>query len=137
MNGGQTRAEGRGHRTMRGGGNKTNRGIQRETEHSNKPLKERKKENGKDHDDVRDCVHIGTRRELLLQDDEGDREGVHAPSQRRKVKGKRPASEAMVRQRQRFSAIAKMVMQMKAEGSKKSRKQLWKIATKAYDAENQ
>ncbi len=50
---------------------------------------------------------------------------------------KRTASEAMVRQRKRFSEIAKMVMQMKAEGSKKSRKQLWKIATKAYDAENQ
>jgi len=46
-------------------------------------------------------------------------------------------SEAMVRQRKRFSEIAKMVMQMKAEGSKKSRKQLWKIATKAYDEENQ
>ena len=50
-------------------------------EQSNKPLKERKKENGKDHDDVRDCVHIGTRGKLLLQDDEGDREGVYAPSQ--------------------------------------------------------
>ena len=50
---------------------------------------------------------------------------------------KRPASEAMVRQRKRFCEIAKMVMQMKAEGSEKSRKQLWKIATKAYDAENQ
>ena len=49
----------------------------------------------------------------------------------------KPASEAMVRQRKRFSEIAKMVMQKKAEGSKKSRKQLWKIATKAYDAENQ
>jgi len=43
----------------------------------------------------------------------------------------------MKRQRARFSAIAKMVMQMKAEGSKKSRKQLWKIATKEYDAANQ
>ena len=50
-------------------------------EQRNKPLKERKKENGKDHIDVRDCVHIGTRGELLLQDDEGDREGVYAPSQ--------------------------------------------------------
>ena len=57
--------------------------------------------------------------------------------ERRKVKGKRPASEAMVRQRKRFSEIAQIVAQMKAEGSKKSRKQLWKIATKAYDAENQ
>ena len=60
---------------------------------------------------------------------------VKAKSQESRVK--RPASEAMVRQRKRFSEITKMVMQMKAEGSKKSRKQLWKIATKAYDAENQ
>jgi hypothetical protein len=52
----------------------------RRNKRSNKPLKERKKENGKDHNDVRDCVHIGTRGELLLQDDESDREGVHAPS---------------------------------------------------------
>ena len=43
----------------------------------------------------------------------------------------------MKRQRARFSAIAKIVKQMMAKGSKKSRKQLWKIATKAYDAENQ
>ena len=57
--------------------------------------------------------------------------------ERRKVKGKRPASEAMVRQRKRFSEIAKMVKQMMAEGTKKSRKQLWKIATKAYDDANQ
>ena len=57
--------------------------------------------------------------------------------ERQKSRVKRPASEAMVRQRKRFSEIAKMVMQMKAEGAKKSRKQLWKIATKAYDAENQ
>jgi hypothetical protein len=66
---------------------KENRGIPRGTEQSNKPLKERKKENGKDHNDVRDCVYIGTRGELLLQDDEGDREGVHAPGKRRKAKG--------------------------------------------------
>ena len=37
----------------------------------------------------------------------------------------------------RFAAIAKLVTQMLAEGSKKSRKQLWKIATKAYDDANQ
>ncbi len=36
-----------------------------------------------------------------------------------------------------IAAIARIVARMKAEGSKKSRKQLWKIATKAYDAENQ
>ncbi len=35
---------------------KENRGIPRRTEQSNKPLEERKKENGKDHDDVRDCI---------------------------------------------------------------------------------
>ena len=34
---------------------------------------------------------------------------------------------------ERFAAIAKMVTQMRSDGSKKSRKQLWKIATKAYD----
>ena len=60
---------------------------------------------------------------------------VKDKSQKSRVKG--PASEAMVRQRQRFSEIAQIVARMKAEGSQKSRKQLWKIATKAYDAENQ
>ena len=35
---------------------------------------------------------------------------------------------------ERFAAIAKMVKQMLEDGSKKSRKQLWKIATEAYDA---
>ena len=38
---------------------------------------------------------------------------------------------------ERFAAIAKMVKQMRTDGSKKSRKQLWKIATEAYDAANQ
>ena len=38
---------------------------------------------------------------------------------------------------QRFATIAKMVTQMIAAGAKKSRKQLWKIATEAYDAANQ
>ena len=37
--------------------------------------------------------------------------------------------------RERFSAIAKMVAQMRKNGTKKSSKQLWKIATEAYDAE--
>ena len=79
MNGGQTRS--RNSRTQDTAG--TGQGKPRNTagtEQSNKPLKERKKENGKDHIDVRDCVHIGTRGELLFQDDEGDREGVYAPS---------------------------------------------------------
>ena len=52
-------------------------------------------------------------------------------------KKQRPAkapSAAMVAQRERFAAIVKMVHQMMANGSKKSRKQLWKIAAEAYDA---
>ena len=47
---------------------------------------------------------------------------------------KTPAEAA---NQKRFAAIAQIVARMKAEGPKKSRKQLWKIATKAYDAENQ
>ena len=39
--------------------------------------------------------------------------------------------------RERFSAIAKMVAQMRQRGTRKSSKQLWKIATEAYDAANQ
>ena len=35
---------------------------------------------------------------------------------------------------ERFAAVSKMVTQMRNDGSTKSRKQLWKIATKAYDA---
>ena len=46
-------------------------------------------------------------------------------------------SAAMQAQRARFSAITKMVAQMRKDGSKKSSKQLWKIATKAYDAAHQ
>ena len=57
---------------------------------------------------------------------------VKAKSQESRVR--RPASEAMVRQRKRFSEIAQIVAQMKAEGSKKSRKQLWKIATQVYES---
>jgi len=56
---------------------------------------------------------------------------------RDKVQSTKEPSEAMLRQRERFSKIAKIVKQMMAEGSKKSRKQLWKIATKAYDEKNQ
>ena len=55
------------------------------------------------------------------------------PSKEQKGPVKAP-SAAMVAQRERFAAIAKMVKQMHAGGSKKSRKELWKIATKAYDA---
>ena len=39
--------------------------------------------------------------------------------------------------KQRFAAIAGMVRQMMTEGSRKSRKQLWKIAKDAYDAAHQ
>jgi len=46
-------------------------------------------------------------------------------------------SAAMVAQRERFGAITKIVAQMRKNGSKKSSKQLWKIATEAYDAANQ
>ena len=52
-------------------------------------------------------------------------------------KSAQPLTEKQRLHHARFAAIAKMVKQMMAEGTKKSRKQLWKIATKAYDAENQ
>ena len=55
----------------------------------------------------------------------------------KKVRRTKEPSEAMMRQRKRFAAITKIVKQMLEEGSKKSRKQLWKIATEAYDAANQ
>ena len=48
-----------------------------------------------------------------------------------------PPTPNQVVAKRRFSAIAQLVAQMQAAGSKKSRKQLWKIATEAYDAENQ
>ena len=51
-------------------------------------------------------------------------------------KSKKAPSAAMVTQRERFSAIAQMVAQMRKTGTKKSSKQLWKIATEAYDAAN-
>ena len=43
-------------------------------------------------------------------------------------------SESQQLHRQRFSAIAKMVTQMRKSGTRKNTKQLWKIATQAYDA---
>ena len=52
-------------------------------------------------------------------------------------KSAQPLTEKQRLHHARFAAIAKMVKQMMAEGTKKSRKQLWKIATKAYDAANQ
>ena len=47
-----------------------------------------------------------------------------------------PPTAAQTAAKQRFAAIAQIVARMKAEGSKKSRKQLWKIAAKAYDEAN-
>lgn len=52
-------------------------------------------------------------------------------------KNARPLTEKQRLHHARFAAIAKMVNQMMAEGTKKSRKQLWKIATKSYDDANQ
>ena len=46
-------------------------------------------------------------------------------------------SAAMLAQRERFGVITKMVAQMRKDGSKKTSKQLWKIATEAYDAAHQ
>ena len=53
-----------------------------------------------------------------------------------KMKNERRLSEAVLAQRERFAAITKMVAMMRKKGSKKSTKQLWKIATEAYDAAN-
>ena len=52
-------------------------------------------------------------------------------------KSAQPLTEKQRLHHARFAAIAKMVKQMMADGTKKSRKQLWKIAMKAYDAANQ
>ena len=46
----------------------------------------------------------------------------------------KPVTSAQIEARKRFSAIAAEVSRMLDAGSKKSRKQLWKIATEAYDA---
>ncbi len=61
---------------------------------------------------------------------------IHPVASKKRVPAKAP-SAAMVAQRERFGAITKMVAQMRKNGSKKSSKQLWKIATEAYDAANQ
>lgn len=45
-----------------------------------------------------------------------------------------PPSAAQIAARQRFSAIAAEVTRMLEEGSKKTRKQLWKIASEAYES---
>ena len=46
----------------------------------------------------------------------------------------KPPTQQQTAARERFSAIAREVKRMMAEGSRKSRKQLWKIAQEAYDA---
>lgn len=51
-------------------------------------------------------------------------------------KPSRPLTDQQKLHQARFAAIAKMVRQMQAEGSKKSRKQLWKTAKERYDAAN-
>ena len=38
---------------------------------------------------------------------------------------------------QRFATIAKIVIELRQTHKRKTRKQLWKIATEAYDAANQ
>ena len=57
--------------------------------------------------------------------------------QRCPVRSTKAPTTAQNAAKQRFAAIAKLVTQMLADGSKKSRKQLWKIATQAYDEANQ
>ncbi len=59
---------------------------------------------------------------------------MHQMSSKEQKAPRRAPSKAMLAQRARFTAITKMVTQMMSDGSKKSRKQLWKIATEAYDA---
>ena len=58
-------------------------------------------------------------------------------NENQKMKKDRVLSEAAIAQRERFGAITKMVAMMRKKGSKKSCKQLWKIASQAYDAANQ
>ena len=62
---------------------------------------------------------------------------MHALPSKEKRGPRKAPSAAMVAQRERFAAIAKMVKQMRSTGTKKSSKQLWKIAKEAYDAANQ
>lgn len=52
-------------------------------------------------------------------------------------RSQKPPTSQQSAARERFCAIAHEVSRMLAEGSRKSRKQLWKIAAEAYDAKNQ
>ena len=62
---------------------------------------------------------------------------VPSKSEKLKVKKERNVTDAVKAQRERFGTIAKMVVQLHKSGSKKTNKQLWKIAQEAYDAANQ
>lgn len=48
----------------------------------------------------------------------------------------KPPTPAQTAAKKRFAAIANRVAQMLAQGSKKTRKQLWKIAAKEYEKSN-
>ena len=56
--------------------------------------------------------------------------------QKDKVPCTKEVSEAVKTQQRRFKALAEIVRQMRKSGTRKSQKELWKIATKAYDAAN-
>ena len=62
---------------------------------------------------------------------------MHLAGSKKPKTEKMEMSAAIVAQRERFSAITKMVAQMRKNGTKKNQKQLWKIASEAYDAANQ
>ena len=61
---------------------------------------------------------------------------IHQMPSKKSCSSKAPSAATLAR-RERFAAIAKLVQQMQAGGTKKSRKQLWKMASEAYDAANQ
>jgi hypothetical protein len=61
---------------------------------------------------------------------------IHLMPSKKSDSSKAPNAATLAR-RERFAAIAKLVQQMQADGTKKSRKQLWKMASEAYDAANQ
>ena len=62
---------------------------------------------------------------------------IHTMPSKEQRGPKTAPSAAMTAQRERFGAITKMVAQMRRDGSQKNSKQLWKIATEAYDAAHQ
>lgn len=62
---------------------------------------------------------------------------VPSKNEKLKVKNEKVVSDVVKAQREWFGAITKMVAQLRKSGSKKTNKQLWKIAQEAYDAANQ